>query len=214
MAILRAQYLIIACIVFDSSKCGMVEDILGYISSASVCAEKNRSSSWKVRISVFGTEWWRINIYDPIISVERLAGRFSTTLHFGWPKNVVSILRYEWNKHVTFLLSTYVVVSLFADDTCHTTIYLSTWFLVQPMDYSRPLVCSIHCHIQRKTVILPFGKQKYRASVALEQRINKAQSEIISPSVRIVRDGEICRILGPWLGNNVTYSTPWLPLIN
>jgi hypothetical protein len=101
-----------------------------------------------------------------------------------------------------------LLVSLFADDP---TIYLSSRDSWSSLWAILDLWCTASTakFNENKTLILPFGKHKYRTSVALERRMNNAQSEIISPSVRIVRDGETCCILGAWLGNNVTYLTPW-----
>ncbi|KAJ6557107.1 hypothetical protein B0H10DRAFT_1846948, partial [Mycena sp. CBHHK59/15] len=63
---------------------------------------------------------------------------------------------------------------------------------------------------EHKTVLLPFGRSSYRQKVIGERRIN-SHSPIgdIDPTIKIVPDGESCRMLGAWIGNNIPYTTPW-----
>ena len=56
--------------------------------------------------------------------------------------------------------------------------------------------------------ILPFGSPTYRENVPLQRKLNSSSTHI-HPSVRIVRDGETCRLLGAWIGNAIPYLTPW-----
>ena len=61
-----------------------------------------------------------------------------------------------------------------------------------------------------KTVLLPFGHQEYRSKVLKERRINDlSRVGNIPLDIRIVPDGQTCRILGAWIGNNVSDNTPW-----
>ncbi|KAJ6605178.1 hypothetical protein DFH09DRAFT_897529 [Mycena vulgaris] len=63
---------------------------------------------------------------------------------------------------------------------------------------------------KHKTVLLSFGQALYRAKVIRERRINDQMTiGAIEESLRIIPDGQTCRMLGAWIGNNVFYITPW-----
>jgi hypothetical protein len=50
----------------------------------------------------------------------------------------------------------------------------------------------------------------YRAMVLKERRINKRMKiGAIEQGIRIIPDGQTCRMLGAWIGNNAPYTTPW-----
>ncbi|KAJ7659371.1 hypothetical protein B0H17DRAFT_954822, partial [Mycena rosella] len=97
---------------------------------------------------------------------------------------------------------------LFADDT---TIFLSSHDSWSSLWAVLDLWCTASTakFNESKTVILPFGRLSYREHVALERCINNSQSARIPPNVRIMRDGETCRMQGAWIGNAVPYLTPW-----
>jgi len=105
-----------------------------------------------------------------------------------------------------------LVVSLFADDT---TIYLKSTDSMKTLWGILRLWCgaSTAKFNEHKTVLLPFGRASYHQKVITERRINN-QSPIgdIDRTVRIVPDGESCRMLGAWIGNDIPYTTPW-PLV-
>jgi hypothetical protein len=102
-----------------------------------------------------------------------------------------------------------LVVSLFADDT---TIYLKSTDSMETLWSILHLWCAastakFNAH---KTVLLPFGKSSYRQKVITERRINNhSPIDDINTTIRIVPDGESCRMLGAWIGNNIPYTTPW-----
>ena len=102
-----------------------------------------------------------------------------------------------------------LVVSLFADDT---TIYLKSTDSMETLWSILCLWCAASTakFNEHKTVLLPFGRSSYRQKVLGERRIND-HSPIgdINTTIRIVPDGESCRILGAWIGNNIPYTTPW-----
>jgi hypothetical protein len=59
-------------------------------------------------------------------------------------------------------------------------------------------------------MLLPFGKSKYRAKVLRERRINDEMPiGAIHESLRIIPDGQTCRMLSAWIGNSVPNITPW-----
>ncbi|KAJ6506245.1 hypothetical protein C8R47DRAFT_913701, partial [Mycena vitilis] len=102
-----------------------------------------------------------------------------------------------------------LLVSLFADET---TIYLSTndsWLeLWRILD----LWCTASTtkFNRAKTLILPFGSPGYRQRVLQRRTLNDSRPEDrIRDDIKIVREGETCRILGAWLGNQAEYVTPW-----
>jgi hypothetical protein len=64
----------------------------------------------------------------------------------------------------------------------------------------------------RKTVILPFGSPEYRNRVVLDRKINP-ESTKIRDDLTIVPDTQTCRFLGAWVGNDVSYMTPWPEVI-
>jgi hypothetical protein len=102
-----------------------------------------------------------------------------------------------------------LVISLFADDT---TIYLSSEDSLESLGEILRIWCAASAtkFNEHKTVLLPFGRPSYRAKVVQERRIDgKTPIGTIGDNIRIIQDGETCRMLGAWIGNNVTYITPW-----
>jgi hypothetical protein len=62
---------------------------------------------------------------------------------------------------------------------------------------------------EHKTVILPFGRGSYQEIVLKDRRINKKMKlGTIDQGIRILPDGQSCRMLGAWIGNNIPYITP------
>ena len=102
-----------------------------------------------------------------------------------------------------------LIASLFADDT---TVYLSSEDSLDILWSILPLWCAASTakFNEHKTVLLPFGKPKYRAKVLRERRINDEMPiGAIHESLRIIPDGQTCRMLGAWIGNSVPNITPW-----
>jgi hypothetical protein len=105
-----------------------------------------------------------------------------------------------------------LIISHFADDT---TVYLSSeneleifWGILRLW-----CVASTGKFNDHKTVLLPFGWTEYRAMVLKQRRINnKMKIGTIEERIRIIPDGQTCRILGAWIGNTAPYITPW-PLV-
>lgn len=60
---------------------------------------------------------------------------------------------------------------------------------------------------EHRTVLLPFGWRSYRQKVIRERRINDLSPiGAINTAVRMVPDGESCRMLGAWIGNDIPYT--------
>jgi hypothetical protein len=102
-----------------------------------------------------------------------------------------------------------LVVSLFADDT---SVYLSSKDSLSVLWEILHLWCAASTakFNQKKTVVLPFGSARYRAKVLRERRINTEERiGEIPTTIRIIPDGQTCRMLGAWIGNITPYITPW-----
>jgi hypothetical protein len=102
-----------------------------------------------------------------------------------------------------------LIASLFADDT---TVYLSSKDSLDMLWSILRLWCAASTakFNEHKTVLLPFGKPKYRAKVLRERRINDEMPiGAMHESLRIIPDGQTCRMLGAWIGNSVPNITPW-----
>jgi hypothetical protein len=102
-----------------------------------------------------------------------------------------------------------LVISLFADDT---TVCLASKDSLELLWEILSLWCAASTakFNEHKTVLLPFGRPDFRAKVIGERRINNdMEIGAISQDFNIMPDGQTCRILGAWIGNNVPYITPW-----
>jgi hypothetical protein len=102
-----------------------------------------------------------------------------------------------------------LVISLFADDT---TVYLSSEDELEKFWGILRLWCAASTakFNEDKTIIFPFGRVSYREMVLKDRRINRNMKiGTIEQRIRILPDGHPCRMLGAWIGNNITYTTPW-----
>lgn len=99
-----------------------------------------------------------------------------------------------------------LVVSFFTDDT---TVYLSSTDSLETL-WSLWCTASTAKFNDNKTVLLPFGRASYRAKVIRERRLNdRMRIGDIDKSFWLIPDGQTCRMLGAWIGNDVPYITPW-----
>jgi hypothetical protein len=106
-----------------------------------------------------------------------------------------------------------LVVSLFADDT---SVYLSSSDSLETLWEILHLWCAASTakFNDHKTVILPFGTPAFRTMVLQERRLNKRNRiGLIENNIRIVPDGDTCRLLGAWIGNIASYTKPWPSII-
>jgi hypothetical protein len=95
-----------------------------------------------------------------------------------------------------------LVVSLFADDT---TIYLSSSNTLETLWGILRLWCAASTtrFNEHKTVLLPFGRPVYQVQ---ERRLNhKMRIGAIEETIRIIPDGQTCRMLGAWIENMYSY---------
>jgi hypothetical protein len=102
-----------------------------------------------------------------------------------------------------------LVVSLFADDT---TVFLSCADSLKKLWEILRVWCAASTakFNDNKTVLLPFGSPFYREKVIQDRRLNdNTPLGSIEDKFKIVPDGQTCRMLGAWIGNNVPYITPW-----
>ncbi len=104
-----------------------------------------------------------------------------------------------------------LIAALFADDT---TVYLD-----ESDDYADlQNILERWCAGARarfnheKTDVLPVGTVQFRTDMA-ERRATSMLSRTIPASVRIVKDGELIRSLGAWIGNNCDEDVPWIRMI-
>ncbi len=104
-----------------------------------------------------------------------------------------------------------LVAALFADDT---TVYLSESDNFEDLQ----TILDKWCRAARarfnveKTDILPVGTPEFRSELA-ERRSQTTLGESIPASVRIVKDGELIRSLGAWIGNRCDNDVPWMNMI-
>jgi len=105
-----------------------------------------------------------------------------------------------------------LVVTLFADDT---TVYLSENNSFEDLQ----AVLEEWCKASgakfnvNKTEILPIGSKEHRQRVCQTRKLNPDDAQI-SPTIRIVRDGEHTRTLGAYVGNEINEITVWTPVLD
>ena len=100
-----------------------------------------------------------------------------------------------------------LIAALFADDT---TVYLSE------EDNFESLMDVLHtwCEAARaafngeKTEILPIGSKTYRNSLHMGLS-NSTLGRTLPTGARIVPDGDMVRMLGAWIGNDIDEDAPW-----
>ncbi|KAF9537727.1 hypothetical protein CPC08DRAFT_609668, partial [Agrocybe pediades] len=104
-----------------------------------------------------------------------------------------------------------LVTTLFADDT---TIYLT-----EEDEYSYLLeILNMWCRVsgakfnEQKTVLIPIGTQEFRR-VLLTTRKLKEGGESIPEGCAITADGTPVRVLGAYVGNNVSNVAVWAPTL-
>ena len=59
-----------------------------------------------------------------------------------------------------------------------------------------------------KTKVIPIGTRQYCKRLIESWRLNNL-SELIQLNIRIVKDSQLVRVLGAWIGNSVDQATPW-----
>ncbi|TFK91865.1 hypothetical protein K466DRAFT_470591, partial [Polyporus arcularius HHB13444] len=104
-----------------------------------------------------------------------------------------------------------LITMLFADDT---TVYLDENDSFAEMQGILDLWCKgarARFNVE-KTEVLPAGSREFREM--METRTSTTTlGRSIPPEVRIIRDGELIRSLGAWIGNACDEDTPWRKMI-
>ncbi|KAF9554106.1 hypothetical protein CPC08DRAFT_621199, partial [Agrocybe pediades] len=104
-----------------------------------------------------------------------------------------------------------LVTTLFADDT---TIYMT-----EEDEYSYLLeILNKWCRVsgakfnEQKTVLIPVGTQEYRHALLTSRKL-KEGGESIPEGCAITADGTPVRVLGAFVGNNVSNVEVWSPTL-
>ena len=101
----------------------------------------------------------------------------------------------------------FLKVKLFADDT---TVFLSGEDSIEDLQ----LILSGWCRVSgakfniEKTEIIPLGDATQRSSIITSRRLGES-SRGLPENIHIAKDGELVRILGAWLGNNIDQEMTW-----
>ena len=106
----------------------------------------------------------------------------------------------------------HVKCKLFADDT---TTYLSQYdSLLQLQNECLTPWCEVSgaAFNLPKTIVIPIGPRSYRAEVVETRKLSET-GPTIPDHICIAKDEHPVRILGGWIGNEITQVTPWTPVI-
>ena len=104
-----------------------------------------------------------------------------------------------------------LITTLFADDT---TVYLSE----DDSFHDLQEILQTWCRVSgakfnvNKTIIIPVGTHTYRQEVLASRRMNQVQLTI-PDEIKIATDGTPVRVLGAYVGNNVTQTAVWTPVL-
>lgn len=104
-----------------------------------------------------------------------------------------------------------LITTLFADDT---TVYLNETDSFKEMQDILDRWCTAaraRFNVE-KTEVLPVGTPKYRLELA-ERASSSILGMSIPASIKVVRDGELIRSLGAWIGNACDEDAPWIRMI-
>ncbi|KAF9553195.1 hypothetical protein CPC08DRAFT_738004 [Agrocybe pediades] len=104
-----------------------------------------------------------------------------------------------------------LVTTLFADDT--------TVYLTEEDDYSYLIeILNTWCRVsgakfnEQKTVLIPIGTREYRHGLLTSRKL-KEGGESIPDGCAIAADGTPVRVLGAYVGNNVSNAEVWTPTL-
>ena len=105
-----------------------------------------------------------------------------------------------------------VIVTLYADDT---TVFLSSADSYTELEriLSQWCLASGAKFNLEKTEVVPVGSPEHRAKVASTRCIHNSDPPL-HPKIRIAEDGHAVRCLGAWIGNGLSESTPWNPVLD
>ncbi|RDB23311.1 Transposon TX1 uncharacterized protein [Hypsizygus marmoreus] len=106
-----------------------------------------------------------------------------------------------------------IITLLFADDT---TVFLSQGDKFEDLENILKKWCAASTakFNINKTEIIPVGQQLYRTEVLRTRKIDpNSNQDPIPEHVHLAKEGEMVRILGSWIGNNINQSNPWSPVI-
>ena len=62
---------------------------------------------------------------------------------------------------------------------------------------------------QEKTEIIPIRREEHRRTTASTRKLSSHDQTPFPEGTRIVKDGNMVRMLGAWIGNKIEDITPW-----